>query len=520
MDDGRMRADGMVRFDVRDALALALRLATGRARQEDAAAHWSLVFDAAAGELLAPLAWARSGPFIRQHADAEVAALWRRAAMAAQLRGERQLEVLREVTEALESAGVRAVVLKGIPLGERLYGSPFVRSSADIDLYVAAAQRDRAAAVLARLGWHRTDGRPPWHESWARRFGRTDYHLELHSRLVSDHLAHVETPAPAMAAVRVAGVNLRAHIGDFVAPYLAVHLATHQLPPLLWMVDFGTLWRSLSPSERLRAERAARATGVSRYLTWACERASLVERAVAGDDGALEALGVGPARRHDVHSIWRHVALASGVVDRVRVIAAFLVPYRVRGTYGSVLKYTVARLRTRLGALVRASRHYGTDEPGAEAVHGAAEPSAARPLRLEREELVTFTRDVVGSGAALWVRAPGGSMIPAIPRGALVRIGPVPPEGFVVGDVVLALTDDGEPVLHRAVRVWDDGVITRGDAAIVSDPIVPSSRVIGLATHVRHGDAEHVLSRRPRRSIAISALKMRRRIARVLRRAG
>jgi hypothetical protein len=110
-------------------------------------------------------------------------------------------------------------------------------------------------------------------------------------------------------------------------------------------------------------------------------------------------------------------------------------------------------------------------------------------------------------------------MIPSIPRGALVRIGPAPTAGISVGDIVLALTSDGEPILHRAVTVRDQGVVTRGDAAIHADPFVPLSRVIGVATHVRVGADERVLSRRPRHSIAVSALKMRRRIARVLRRA-
>src|SRR5690348_9242934 len=249
MREGQMHARSE-RFDAREALGVVLRLALGLARADDAAADWPLVFDAAARELLAPLAWARSGPFIRRHADAEVTALWRRAAMAAHVRGERQLEVLQEVSTSLQAADVQAVVLKGLPLGERLYGHPYARCSADIDLYVAAGARERAADVLTTLGWRRTDGGPPWHESWSRFFGMTEYHVELHSRLVSDHLAHVPTPAPTSTTVAVAGVDVRAHVGEFVPVYLAVHLATHQLPPLLWMIDFATLWRMLSAGDR------------------------------------------------------------------------------------------------------------------------------------------------------------------------------------------------------------------------------------------------------------------------------
>ena len=50
-------------------------------------------------------------------------------------------------------------------------------------------------------------------------------------------------------------------------------------------------------------------------------------------------------------------------------------------------------------------------------------------------------------------------MLPTIPRGALVRVGPVPSGGVRSGDVVLALTGDGEPVLHRAIAVRHDCIL-------------------------------------------------------------
>jgi hypothetical protein len=138
---------------------------------------------------------------------------------------------------------------------------------------------------------------------------------------------------------------------------------------------------------------------------------------------------------------------------------------------------------------------------------------------VEREDMVALTRDVVGAGQALRVRAPGGSMLPTVPRGALVRIGPLTAGRVVAGDVVLALTADGEPVLHRAISVTSDFVIMQGDAALHVDPPVPMSRVIGVATHVYHEGVERPIGRRPRRSISVSILKARRRLARMVRRA-
>ena len=110
-------------------------------------------------------------------------------------------------------------------------------------------------------------------------------------------------------------------------------------------------------------------------------------------------------------------------------------------------------------------------------------------------------------------------MLPTIPRGALVRIGPVPSGGARVGDVVLALTGDGEPVLHRAIAVRHDCILMRGDASINVDPPVPLERVIGVATHVRINGEDRALARRPARSLTVSALKVRRRLARMVRRA-
>ena len=507
----------LVGFDVRDALAVALRLAFGRPRPDDGRADWPLVFDVASRELLAPLAWNRSGLFIRRHADLGLATAWRRAAMAAYIRGGHQLELARDATMALDAVGVDPVVLKGLPLSHRLYGDPFVRCMSDIDLYVPAAQRPHAAATLRGLGWNSLDGNAPWHETWSTTYGDAEYHLELHSWLVSDHLTHVRAPAPLSARVDVAGVELPVHAGDFVAPYLAAHLATHQLPPLLWLVDFATLWGTMSDAGRGRARDAAETAGLARYLAWAVDRGTLIERVADCDWEALGALRIGARGRRDAHSVWRHLALAASALDRARLLGAFVMPRRVRGNLRAFAICTLARLRTRLRALGGTSRTYGAHLRD-DGQSGRPEPDP-RPWRLERAEMVSLTRDVVGAGAALHVRAPGGSMRPTIPRGALVRIGPIPGRGVTAGDVVLALAGDGEPVLHRVIAVRHDSILTRGDASINVDPPIPFERVIGVATHVRTGGEEWALGRRPSRSLRVSALKVRRRLARIVRRA-
>ena len=500
------------------AAAVSLRLALGTAHGEDANTDWPVALRIAGQEMLAPLAWARSRRFIQGHADPETAAAWRRMAVAAHLRGQRQLQSLRQALTALESRRVDVVVLKGLPLGKLLYGDPFARCSSDIDLYVPANRRAEAAAALTTLGWEHEDGDGPWHEAWARQDVGGPEHLEVHSFLVSDHLTHLPAPSATATYRDVAGELVPALDGPFLAAYLAVHLATHQMPPLLWFVDFATVWSRLAERERIGAARAADAARVGRYLSWAEERAAAVLRVGDGDDASLASLGFARDGRRDVHSIVRHVVLAESAADRCRVLAAFVMPRKSRGSVTNLVRYSFARVRTRLASIAGAHRTY---MPGPRSTTGSVSQwreNGARPLRVERAEMVSLVRDVVGVGGGLRVRAPGGSMLPTIPRGALVRIAGIPPRGIARGDIVLALTADGEPVLHRVIDLDGETVTMRGDAALAADPPTPVSRVIGVATHVAHLGVERELTQQAPRSFSVAALKLRRRLARAVRR--
>jgi hypothetical protein len=355
------------------------------------------------------------------------------------------------------------------------------------------------------------DGGAPWHETWSLTRDDRTHHLEVHSSLVSDHLAHLALPPPCASATRVAETAVQAHDGPFVAPYLAAHLATHQMPPLLWLVDFATLWQSYTQAERARAQSLAVDTRLGRYLDWARQRATLVDLAADGNLDALGALGVGEKGRRDVHSIFRHLTLAASVADATRVALAFAVPRPSRRGVRAFARHTLARVRTRLRSLVGAERSYEGPAIGADG-------SPARRLRVERDDMVSLTGDVIRAGGAVWVRAPGGSMLPTIARGALVRIEGLSPAGICKGDIALTLTMDGEPVLHRVALVSGDRIVTRGDAAIMADPPMPITRVIGIATHVRDATGERPLTRTAQRSVAITMLKLRRRVARVVRR--
>jgi len=94
----------------------------------------------------------------------------------------------------------------------------------------------------------------------------------------------------------------------------------------------------------------------------------------------------------------------------------------------------------------------------------------------------------VGPVAALSGRTPlvigGGSMAPAIPKGAIVLVGPPVQGSIQPGDVVTFRTPGGILVTHRVVRVVarDDGLWyeTRGDSNPSPDPALwPSTAVVG-----------------------------------------
>lgn len=62
--------------------------------------------------------------------------------------------VLKSVSEALAAAGIRVLLLKGLAFGTWLYASPYLRESADIDLYFSSrADAEQAAVALRPLGY-------------------------------------------------------------------------------------------------------------------------------------------------------------------------------------------------------------------------------------------------------------------------------------------------------------------------------------------------------------------------------
>jgi hypothetical protein len=468
---------------------------------------WAEVLRVAARERCAPLCWIRSGGFIRRAAPGAVNDSWRAHALAAAQLAERWKDHLAGCLDLLAGNGIEPVVLKGLPLAQRLYGTTTARPLADLDLFIPADGRAVAHRALTDGGWMHCFGDAPGEGVYARCADGSRWLLEVHSSLTDDNLLqHLSIPIPEAETIEVDGIHCRALGGALMPGYLALHLAKHQLPPLLWMVDFHTLWGGLSLRERAAARSAAVHARIGRYLDHAVRRTERLVRAASGDARALRALGISGRRRVEAHNAVRVAALAATPADAARVMGAWLLPRELRGHPRHLIRRTLRRLRL---PLVRVLRTTSSDPEG-------IPPSpSARALSLESPDLLAIVREVVSRGARLWVTVAGTSMVPAIPPGTRVRLAPVPLHALRAGDVVLAELPGGNAVVHRVLvdekAEGAGSVRLRGDNNNAGDPAILRTAVVALVEAV---ERDGVLGSVPRCRPAM-AVTMRRARARV-----
>ena len=485
----------------------ALQLAKGRPVSIAAADDWSEVLRIALRERIAMLGWLRSALAIRRRAPAPVVAAWREHAIAADDLARVHLRALAGALGALRGAGLFPVVLKGMPLAERLHGEFTARACTDIDLHLPPTERAMARRALVAAGWRPRDGGvPPWEESFDLPSERGWVLLELHSTLVDHNLAHLPVPGPSVKEVVLDGIPVPSLAGPIEAAVLAAHAAKHMPAPLLWFLDFGELWKSLGAEGQRAARAAATDARLERYLQWAVERSLAVDAVVAGNEGALRALGVSGVSRLVVHAMWRDATLASHPLDAARAVGGWILPRPLRARPAALL----ARWGGRLRAPWR--RYLAVRDDGAAAWAETREEAApVRSLALD-EPLADIVRDVVGGGAPLWIRVYGGSMSPAIPSGALVRLRPLPARPLRRGDIVLAETGGGRCVVHRVVGVNGEEVALHGDSTLDPDPPLARASVLALADRV--DVAGHVRALEPRSwEAARHAVRLARRAA-------
>ena len=295
-----------------DGLLAGLRLALGAgdrgadrgrlARVADWSAVARLAVRHGVGALL--LAGIRSGG--AGLADARVERALARGRSREAATGLGQLDAMRRAVRAIDDSGIPVLVLKGLPLAQRLYGTPFARGSVDIDLLVPPAAVAAAERALRGAGWARsmpdfreTPLRTRWYETLVRDVwldgpgGR----LELHRRLLGNPF--VFDPPFADLAGRGATVTLGGRafptLGDAdQLLYLACHGLSHYWARLKWLCDLAALLRAMDDADIEKAVARGRAEGLDAALAPAltlCREALHVE-----PPRAASALRAGRAR--------------------------------------------------------------------------------------------------------------------------------------------------------------------------------------------------------------------------------
>ncbi len=179
----------------------------------------------------------------------------------------------RRLYELLQSAGVSASVLKGVPLSQQIYGDAALRHVGDIDLLITPGTEEAADRVLLTDGYYRNDPAAPLTPrrrlSWRRhgkdytyRTDRSGFEIDLHWRLFRNPYMPGNRLADPQSAARE-----RILLGDTaleILPvdrsflYLCVHGALDGWFRFKSLVDVAAWWRSFSAEQRNELTATAR----------------------------------------------------------------------------------------------------------------------------------------------------------------------------------------------------------------------------------------------------------------------
>jgi hypothetical protein len=72
----------------------------------------------------------------------------------------RQQEIAAKIVSLFEGQGIPSLVFRGSKIAADIYGDPFCRTSADIDILVRIADVLTTDEIMTKAGFHRTDGLP------------------------------------------------------------------------------------------------------------------------------------------------------------------------------------------------------------------------------------------------------------------------------------------------------------------------------------------------------------------------
>lgn len=190
---------------------------------------------------------------------------------------------LKRLTRALTQAGIRVLTLKGVPLSQRLYGSPALRGKGDIDLLIEPANLWRAQDMILNLGYSVVADPVllPEQRSQGQHFIRDigyrhpqGHVLELHQRLTQDPSLlplDFESLWRERQTVTALGETVHTLSDRHLALYLCVHGAHHYWERLCWLADMANLLRH--PAAMAQAVEDSEAHGLLKpmaHCLWLC----------------------------------------------------------------------------------------------------------------------------------------------------------------------------------------------------------------------------------------------------------
>ncbi len=215
--------------------------------------QWPEVFERARGYGIFPLLYDRLRTLGFPGVPGPVRSEWARIFRLNAIRNELLARELARILRLLGDAGIPVMPLKGVALGESLYGDTALRACSDIDVLVHPRHAIEAFHLVVSSGYQPEFTQPRLLD-FVVRYGKHfvlmrqgpmgAYQLELHCGLLwgglleRELLEEIWSDAGRKSSCGVPAFALSAE-WEFL--YLAVHAAQHGWPPLTWYADLDRI---------------------------------------------------------------------------------------------------------------------------------------------------------------------------------------------------------------------------------------------------------------------------------------
>lgn len=181
------------------------------------------------------------------------------------------------VLSGLDSAGVDALVVKGVALNLLAYGTLGLKEARDVDILIPPESIDAALAAMAALGYRRIIPDPMLEEARARTWitickesawvhDASACLVELHTGLADNPtmIPNITARSPRQTVTIGAGLAVATLRDEELFSYLCVHGAAHGWARLKWLADLAAFLSHRSPAEREALYRRSVELGAGR----------------------------------------------------------------------------------------------------------------------------------------------------------------------------------------------------------------------------------------------------------------